>query len=643
MNNHTTKTLIALLFFIVVLVSLKRSNDYLKFHGAILSSRHELVGPQFVRRQGRRSFVLPQEEFHYVDVDLIRRQMQQRDANSTSSENMSDLPTITGPIHATMLVEGKRTKKQNPNEDPMKTIEENTISEALSSNTALSNKQAVQLPTDNTTEHDERSDASLVQNNQEELVFDAEDAKDESPMDNAVGVHVSKNWTMDNTIVNDVDEREDAMMNEGKREIDLPPTEQETNEQRPDQPSEIAELEIDEVINWDATALQAVDRGEITDAQVNIAGTAGRVSDNRLIADVDESFVFWNGGQARLCDLLRAMTLRSSLEEKIVPTLMARPLLNVTMDCVAMNKNENFGQGNWITALYSVHLAAVRAQVDHQMQCRDGRQSQMQLLLPWFDGYHAAPNETDPWPYFGDMPSQVEACTGQYPNIRVDKMADKIVDDIQRMAVSLVGSRDAIRWHPSIPEDQEPLIPHVDLDDVAIHFRCGDVMGGAKRNDFGMIKFSEYKKWISPNARTVGILTQPFEKERNRAKDAGRVDACRKATYALADNIQSYLPNATISIHNGINETLPLAFARLAMANQSFTSLSSFGIFPVIGTFGQGYFQQGNRGVNPFTQYLPAYLPNLHEMYAPKLGTWDMYKMQVDDILTWLDSPEEVE
>jgi hypothetical protein len=57
--------------------------------------------------------------------------------------------------------------------------------------------------------------------------------------------------------------------------------------------------------------------------------------------------------------------------------------------------------------------------------------------------------------------------------------------------------------NPSIPEDQEPLIPDVELDDAAIHFRCGDVMmGGAKWNDFGMIKFSEYKKWISPDARS---------------------------------------------------------------------------------------------------------------------------------------------
>jgi hypothetical protein len=217
-------------------------------------------------------------------------------------------------------------------------------------------------------------------------------------------------------------------------------------------------------------------------------------------------------------------------------------------------------------------------------------------------------------------------------------MASEVRKDVQKMAVTLVGSRDEIRSSSNIPTDQAPLIPNVTLDDVVIHFRCGDVMGGAKRDDFGMIKFSEYKKWISKDARSIGILTQPFEKERNRGKDAGKVEGCRRATYLLVDCLQTFLPNATISIHNGPTETLPLAYARLAMANQSFTSLSSFGIFPVIGTFGDGYFQKGNRGVNPFANYLPQYFPNLHQMDAPKLGTGEMYRMNVSDILEWFVS-----
>jgi hypothetical protein len=69
-------------------------------------------------------------------------------------------------------------------------------------------------------------------------------------------------------------------------------------------------------------------------------------------------------------------------------------------------------------------------------------------------------------------------------------MADQIIHDIQKMAVTLVGSSQGrnTRSHPGVPVDQRPLIPDVTLDDVAIYFRCGDVTGGASRNDLVMTR-----------------------------------------------------------------------------------------------------------------------------------------------------------
>ena len=153
-------------------------------------------------------------------------------------------------------------------------------------------------------------------------------------------------------------------------------------------------------------------------------------------------------------------------------------------------------------------------------------------------------------------------------------------------------------------------------------------MGDANRNDFGIIRFREYKRWISPKAKRVGIITQPFDRGLLRWQDKGRAAVCKRAVYTLVDYLKGFLGNSTqISIWNSVNETLPLAYARMVMANQTFCSLSSFGIFPVIGTFGEGYFQQGNRGVNPFAQYLPSVLPNLHMMQAPVLRTMDIKKI----------------
>lgn len=292
----------------------------------------------------------------------------------------------------------------------------------------------------------------------------------------------------------------------------------------------------------------------------------GVVQKGRLVVNINHTRMFWYDGQTKLCNILKNMTMSESFERPILsdstapsPHSISTPLLNVTMDCKDRNLYKELGQGNWVTALYCVRIAAARAKVDFQFQCTDGRESQMNLLLPWFEGFHAAPinqtnnnNSSNPWPYTGTLPTIDEACTSKYPSIRVDKMADQVIKDVRKMAVTLVGSK----------ENQNPLIPNVTLDDVVIHFRCGDVMGGARRNDFGMIKFNEYQKWISREAKSIGILTQPFEAAKNRRKDKGKVDSCRAATYLLVETLNASFSNARITIHNGANETLPLAYGK---------------------------------------------------------------------------------
>ena len=292
-----------------------------------------------------------------------------------------------------------------------------------------------------------------------------------------------------------------------------------------------------------------------------VDGLLGTIKGGRLVVDINHTHMFWNNGQTRLCNILKNMTMSTQFDDndddRHVPLL-----LNATMDCKEQVKHEGFGQGNWVTALYCARIAAARAKVDFQFQCSDGRKSQGNLLLPWFAGFQVAPNASSPWPYTGSLPTVQQACTASYPQIRVDKIADQIIDTVRKMAVELVGARDDIRRHDSVPLNAIPLVTNVTLDDVAIHFRCGDVMGGARRSDFGMIKFTEYKKWISKDAKSIGILTQPFDAARNRKLDRGKVESCRKATYLLVDTLQDFLPAARITIHNGVNETLPLAYGK---------------------------------------------------------------------------------
>ena len=150
-----------------------------------------------------------------------------------------------------------------------------------------------------------------------------------------------------------------------------------------------------------------------------------------------------------------------------------------------------------------------------------------------------------------------------------------------------------------------------------------------------MIGFKAYKEIIPPATKSIGILTQPFDQSRTRKIDRRKTDSCKQVAFALVDYLQKIAPSARISIHNGANETLPLAYARLAMANNSITSLSSFGIFPVIGTFGEGYFQRGNRGVNPFATYIPNSLENVHQMNAEVQPTGKMRGQSAEELIAW--------
>jgi hypothetical protein len=95
-------------------------------------------------------------------------------------------------------------------------------------------------------------------------------------------------------------------------------------------------------------------------------------------------------------------------------------------------------------------------------------------------------------------------------------MTNAIQQDMQGLAKEMLNNQ------KDVPKDSTSLM----LDDVAIHFRCGDVLGEQFRNDFGMILFREYAKWIwTSNATSIGIVTQPFQTDRNRKIDGLRAEA----------------------------------------------------------------------------------------------------------------------
>jgi hypothetical protein len=65
---------------------------------------------------------------------------------------------------------------------------------------------------------------------------------------------------------------------------------------------------------------------------------------------------------------------------------------------------------------------------------------------------------------------------------------------------------------------------------------------------------------------------------------------CRTLVYAFQDYLQDKFPQAKVHIRNDRSETIALAYARMVMAKQVVGSMSTFSIYPIIGTFGTGYY-----------------------------------------------------
>ena len=117
----------------------------------------------------------------------------------------------------------------------------------------------------------------------------------------------------------------------------------------------------------------------------------------------------------------------------------------------------------------------------------------------------------------------------------------------------------------------------------------------SRHPSFGLMKFSGFSKWISPSARSIGIVTQSFEiSGQTRKEDSGasKRQKCKDLVLAFTDHLAAKFPSARISIHNDVNETIALSFARMIMANQTIVGISSFGVFPALTSFGIGYIRK---------------------------------------------------
>jgi hypothetical protein len=318
---------------------------------------------------------------------------------------------------------------------------------------------------------------------------------------------------------------------------------------------------------------------------------------------------YWDG--KLLCDIVK---LRSKASNESFPIMV-----KVTFGCKDLYENGRLGTGNYILLFYGIRLVArIHGDVDVSFICYDAEEVKSSLVTPWLMGiFPGRPIEQS-----SEIPiSSQQMCKGYFmpPLTYIHK---EIQHDLRKMAIGLMGipgkdhpsakfakttlwsrkSRSATITQLGKPQIQVPKkkdIPLLatnlyELDDAVLHFRCGDLMD-SDHPHFAFLKFSGYTRHISPDASSIGIITQPFEEGaqiRSIDMEQYKRDRCRIVVYSLVKYIEERHPQAKVSLRNGIDDTIALSFARMIMANQTLNGISTFSIMPTIATFGTGYIRK---------------------------------------------------
>lgn len=152
----------------------------------------------------------------------------------------------------------------------------------------------------------------------------------------------------------------------------------------------------------------------------------------------------------------------------------------------------------------------------------------------------------------------------------------------------------------TLPLTEElPFIP-----DVAIHYRCGDNMIYGKFG-YGILPYFAYLPFIPSSAKYIFVLSD----HPRRFGVQGFTHQCNSILDGLFKYLKDKFPDKVIALKKGGDQFLD--FARLAYANVTICSVSTFCLYPILGSNGTVYF--------PVSKLLP------HHHYSTQSNTTSNY------------------
>ena len=252
-------------------------------------------------------------------------------------------------------------------------------------------------------------------------------------------------------------------------------------------------------------------------------------------------------------------------------------------------------------------------------------------------------------------PSRSSTCAGM-GRIPLQYASDLVTHDLRRMALAIAGPQTSlmkqyVAEHPELPipkkskkEDRlpsQPIHPKMELDAVAIHFRCGDLLGNlnSEMNDnYGLMPFYVYASLLKKKDTTIGIVTAPFDPDHLRKQDAHYGLRCQELVEMFRDYLEDHAPWARVTIRNDPSETIPMVLSRLVLADRTSICIrSTFCVFPTLARFAQQrIFLEG--GVSYFVSNMtddPG-LVLLKKRTTPYIYSHDIHKLGWNKTIEWL-------
>lgn len=333
--------------------------------------------------------------------------------------------------------------------------------------------------------------------------------------------------------------------------------------------------------------------------------------------------LFWKGSQSRLCHRIR--------QEQEEGTEL---VISFTGPCDMIHREQR--HGNYVLGLYGMQLAAMAYRANFEFQCARSNQTTDNLFW-WLQTNQTTRTSLSQTVYDPPLPIPDQACRGM-GKAPLHYTSERIRQDLRNMAVKIFGTRD--ETIEGLYHDLEtPLFPGEPLDEVAIHFRCGDVLSNLGKGDtnYGLIQFRSYKDRILPQVLSIGIVTIPFDPNHLRREDAAFGRSCQRLVQELVSYLSASFPQANVTIRNDPDETIPMIYSRLIMAKQMFCVRSTFCIFPAIASLGTSYVQEG--GVAYFVSPMADAYKNIELMNDGKhLMSWEIDKRGLESTIEWLKS-----